>query len=585
MHVTKHSVLAAVQAGVALILALWSAPTLADKRVALVIGNSHYQNVAQLPNPSADADAVAQMLKSAGFEYVDLETDKGYLDFKRSIRKFEDAANGADIAVVFFAGHGLEVGGSNYMIPVDARLADERDAEDEALDLKRIIEAAGGAKQLALIIVDACRNNPFVGMKSRSAKRTVDRGLARIDPPQGTDTLIAFAAKAGSTAEDGHGQHSPLTTALLDNLTVPGLDIRLAFGRVRDQVLKITDNRQEPFVYGSLGGNLISLVPQSSRPSQTSEPAVDHVKMKADYDLVEKIGTQKAWEIFLLQYATGFYADLAKEQLLKLKSAEHGENKIAKLEPPPQPSAAPPTPEDEREWEKLKESKDQQTLQNFIRRYPNSPRVLDAQRRLDILQQIAKEEDEKAVSAEWDKIKESSDQRALQAFVKRFPSSPLAQNARTLLDTLQQEEKARAEWEKIKDSADQTALQAFIARYPNSPLMPNAQSRLAIIQHLAKEHEERAQTEWDNIKESNDLAALKSFVARYPNSPLVAGAQSRLETLQQVAKEQEEKARSEWEKIKELRRSGRFAVIHRPVSEFGTHSESAKAPGNPATDR
>ena len=135
-----------------------------------------------------------------------------------------------------------------------------------------------------------------------------------------------------------------------------------------------------------------------------------------------------------------------------MKSAEHGENKIAKLEPPPQPSAAPPTPEDEREWEKLKESKDQQTLQNFIRRYPNSPRVLDAQRRLDILQQIAKEEDEKAVSAEWDKIKESSDQRALQAFVKRFPSSPLAQNARTLLDTLQQEEKARAEWEKSRTS-------------------------------------------------------------------------------------------------------------------------------------
>ena len=262
MHVTKYFV--SVFAGAFFMLALCGNPALADKRVALVIGNSSYQNVPKLPNPSADASAVAQMFKNAGFEVVNLQIDVGNLDYKRAIRRFEDVASDADMAVVFFAGHGIELRGTNYMIPVDAKLADERDAPDEAIALDRIVEAVSGAKRLRLVIIDACRDNPFgVSMRRQVVQRTTSRGLTRVEP-QSTDTLIAYAAKAGSTAEDGHGEHSPLTTALLDNLTVPGLDIRLAFGRVRDEVMKITSNKQEPFVYGSLGGGIISLVPEPS---------------------------------------------------------------------------------------------------------------------------------------------------------------------------------------------------------------------------------------------------------------------------------------------------------------------------------
>ena len=267
LHLTRHLVAAAALAAVTCAYALWSSPALADKRVALVIGNSNYQNVPRLPNPSADASAIAKMFKDAGFEFVDLQINVGDLEFKRALRRFADAANGSDTAIVFFAGHGMELQGTNYMIPIDAKLADERDAPDEAIALDRIIEAVDGAKRLRLIIVDACRDNPFsVSMKRHVATRNASRGLARVEP-QASDTLIAYAARAGSTAEDGYGEHSPLTTALLHNLTVPGLDIRLAFGRIRDEVFKITDNRQEPFVYGSLGGGIISLVPQPSQPS------------------------------------------------------------------------------------------------------------------------------------------------------------------------------------------------------------------------------------------------------------------------------------------------------------------------------
>src|ERR1700674_796178 len=243
---TRLPSIAAIVAG-AMLLAFSTNAALADKRVALVIGNSGYQSVPKLSNPFNDANAIARMLQSAGFENVVLQLDLGNLDFKRAVRKFEDAAADADIALVFYAGHGIEIGGANYMLPVDAKLASDRDAPDEAITLERIVEAIDAARKLRIVIIDACRENPFaVSMKRQrqASLRGIPRGLGRVEPKE-IDTLIAYAAKAGSTAEDGKGQHSPLTTALLNHLTVPGLDLRLAFGRVRDEVMKITSGRQE----------------------------------------------------------------------------------------------------------------------------------------------------------------------------------------------------------------------------------------------------------------------------------------------------------------------------------------------------
>src|SRR3954454_23388549 len=277
----------------------------AEKRVALVVGNSNYQTVPQLPNPSRDATAVAKMFRDAGFDTVDTLINVGNLEFKRAIRKFETIADQADIAVVYYAGHGLEISGVNYLIPIDARLASDRDAEDEAIPLERLVSSADGARRLRLIILDACRDNPFVTSMRRERKvaatRAVLAGLGKVEPTS-TDTLIAYAAKAGSTADDGSGEHSPFTTAVLKNLTVPGLDVRLAFGRVRDEVLKVTGNRQEPFVYGSLGGGNISLVPPPQVPRET--PVGD---IKTDYELVEKVGTARAWQVFLATHPNGFY--------------------------------------------------------------------------------------------------------------------------------------------------------------------------------------------------------------------------------------------------------------------------------------
>jgi hypothetical protein len=289
------------------------------KRVALVIGNGAYQNVAKLPNPPKDGAAIADMFKKAGFDWVKVRQDVGNLEFKRALREFNDAAQDADVAVVYFAGHGIQVKDMNYMIPVDARLASEFDAEDEAVSLDRIVLAIEPAKRLKLVILDACRDNPFARtMKRRVETRAVTGGLAKMEPTFG-DTLIAYAAKAGSTAEDGDGVNSPFTAALIKHLPVPGLDIRLAFGRVRDEVLRATAHKQEPFVYGSLGGESVSLVPAPAQDKAVPAPIKD---VKGDYELVERIGNKAAWEAFLASHKDGLYSELARAQLAKLNQAE-----------------------------------------------------------------------------------------------------------------------------------------------------------------------------------------------------------------------------------------------------------------------
>jgi uncharacterized caspase-like protein len=289
-------------------------PAEAGKRVAMVIGMSRYQQVPRLTNPARDADAMANLFKQAGFDLVDNERDLGIGDLRRAVRQFSEVARDADIAVVYYAGHGMEVDGNNYLIPTDAKLLSDFDVEDETMSLDRVVKALESARRLKLIILDACRDNPFAKtMKRTIATRSVGRGLAEVEPAN-SDTLIAFAAKAGAVASDGDGDNSPFATALMKHLTEPGLDLRLAFGRVRDDVLKSTGNRQEPFVYGSLGGETMALVP--------AKPADLDAEARIDYELAAQIATKEAWDSFLAKHGNGYFADLARAQNKKLAAAQ-----------------------------------------------------------------------------------------------------------------------------------------------------------------------------------------------------------------------------------------------------------------------
>jgi uncharacterized caspase-like protein/lipoprotein NlpI len=223
------------------------------KRVALVIGNSAYQNVQALPNPVRDADAIADAFRKIGFQSVQIEHDLTRAQLTKALRKFEDVAATANWAVIYFGGHGMVINGENYLIPVDAKLVSDRDVLDEAVALDRVLVATEGAKKLRMVLLDACRDNPFlIKMRQSVASRSLSRGLAAIEP--GVGTLVAYAARDGQIALDGNGEHSPFVTGLLNHIQTPNLEIGMFFRIVRDDVRSSTRRQQEPFVYGSLPG-------------------------------------------------------------------------------------------------------------------------------------------------------------------------------------------------------------------------------------------------------------------------------------------------------------------------------------------
>ncbi|MGY3478966.1 caspase family protein [Bradyrhizobium ottawaense] len=294
----------------------------AERRVALVIGNSAYEKVARLGNPSSDAALVAETLKAAGFDLVDLRHDLKVADMRRALRDFIEQSRDAEVAVVYYAGHGIEVDGVNYLVPIDAVLERDTDIYDEAMSLDRVLVAIEPAKKLRLVVLDACRDSPFSKVMKRTlASRAIGRGLAKVEP-SGPNTLIAFASKAGSTALDGDGKNSPFTAAMVHHVTKPGLDLRKAFGYVRDEVLKSTANRQEPYLYGSLGGDDLSLVPAVAAPSPTGPQADPQTAIRRDYELALQLGTRDGWEAFLSQYPDGFYANLARAHAKKIAAEE-----------------------------------------------------------------------------------------------------------------------------------------------------------------------------------------------------------------------------------------------------------------------
>ena len=246
----------------------------AAERVALVIGNSAYEGISGLSNPKNDARAVSEALAKHGFEVLE-QIDRKRTEMSEDLRRFRRAADNAEIALVYFAGHGIEVRGKNYLVPVDARMLDERDVENEAVSLDSVLAGISGARQLKMVVLDACRDNPFVHRMVRAnGTRSVGRGLGRVNAER-SNTLIAYAAAAGDVTPDGvPGQNSPFTAAFLEGLSSGPRDVRLMMGTVRDSLRRRIGQNVEPFIYASLGGDSIVINPgaSSSDTAITSPP-------------------------------------------------------------------------------------------------------------------------------------------------------------------------------------------------------------------------------------------------------------------------------------------------------------------------
>ena len=230
------------------------AVVLADGRVALVVGNSTYAHIGRLPNPDNDAADMSAALRRLGFE-VTTEFDADRVELTEALRAFTRRSAGADVSLVFYAGHGIEMDGVNYLVPVDARLERDVDVRFETVTVDDLLVSTSGAS-LRLVILDACRNNPLArSMQRTAATRTVSGGSFTDlnEDLLGDETLVAYAAAAGTTAADGRGRNSPYTAALLSHLETP-LEIGLLFRRVRAQVLAATNGAQRSHEYHSLVG-------------------------------------------------------------------------------------------------------------------------------------------------------------------------------------------------------------------------------------------------------------------------------------------------------------------------------------------
>jgi hypothetical protein len=224
------------------------------RSIALVIGNSHYASVPALTNPAGDASAIAKTLQAAGFEKVTLKLDLDRQSLWTALGEFARESSRADWAVIYFAGHGIELDGQNYVIPTDARLETDSHVLFETVPLDHVVEATAGARKFRLVILDACRNNPFLATMSRVAStRSIGRGLSQVEPHGGV--LVAYAAKAGEVALDGDAGNSPFVVALIEQLNRPGVEVGFLFRKVRDSVIKQTNGAQEPYTYGSLPGD------------------------------------------------------------------------------------------------------------------------------------------------------------------------------------------------------------------------------------------------------------------------------------------------------------------------------------------
>jgi tetratricopeptide (TPR) repeat protein len=228
-------------------------PAQAARRIALVIGNGAYKNVHPLDNPPRDSKLVASALKDVGFQSVTIANDLTRDKFFATLRAFASEAEQSDWAVIYYAGHGFEIGGVNYLVPVDAKLAVDTDAEKEAVALEQAIASVGGARKLRLLMLDACRDNPFAAtMKHTIALKLVDKGFSDIEPSAGF--MVVYAAKHGGTALDGEGADSAFAIAVARDVKEPRVEVRKLFDIVRDDVWEATKHAQQPFTYGSPPG-------------------------------------------------------------------------------------------------------------------------------------------------------------------------------------------------------------------------------------------------------------------------------------------------------------------------------------------
>jgi hypothetical protein len=301
---------------VALVLAagvLGTSAAWADKRIALVIGNANYSNIARLDNPANDARLMGETLRDAGFTLIGgaPQSDLDKTAFDRAVQDFGRALQGADVALFYYAGHGVQVAGSNYLVPVNANLTRTADVDFQMLDVGAVLrQMEGSGSKLNLVILDACRNNPFGGRGLRAASG----GLAQMQAPEGT--LISYATQPGGVARDGTDGNSPYTKALAQTIRRPGLGIFEVFNEVGLAVKQMTGGDQQPWVSSSpIAGRFRFAERPGNEPGGGSEA-------ERAWTMTRDSSDPAVLDAFIKRFGDSFYGDLARARLNDLKNAK-----------------------------------------------------------------------------------------------------------------------------------------------------------------------------------------------------------------------------------------------------------------------
>jgi len=299
-----------------------------ESRIALVVGNGAYQNADALKNPVNDARAMAGVLRDAGFEVI-LSENATRRALTASLREFSAKLTPGGVGLFYYAGHGMQVRGANYLLPVDAALSSEDELRYETIDVNDVLNRFDEARtRLSLVILDACRDNPFA-----RRFRSTSRGLAQTDAPRGT--VIAYATAPGDTAADGDGDNGLYTTELLKAIVLPGLKLEEVFKRTIDGVARASRNKQTPWVASSFRGEFYfhaaaaaPAPPPAAQPPVVQPPvaqqpafAVEQLELAA-WNAIASSTNPEMFELFLKRFPSGVYADFARAKLAELKAAE-----------------------------------------------------------------------------------------------------------------------------------------------------------------------------------------------------------------------------------------------------------------------
>lgn len=316
-----------------LAIALWimsviAQPAVAERKVALVVGNSSYANVPRLPNPHNDASDIIARLKAMEFDVIPgLDLDRN--GFLNTLALFGRAAEGADVALFFYAGHGLQVNGQNYLVPTDAKVEYEAELDIALIPVSLVMQQLARGSRVNIVLLDACRDNPFAKDLSRTlgtrSSSALGRGLSRIQTASGT--FIAFATQPDNVAQDGAGRNSPFTQAFLANMDKPGLSLSDLMIEVRNDVMQQTNGKQVPWDSSSLTGRFsfriegtVTVAPQAGS-SQPSSPASDARTVELGvWNAIRDAGDAAVFQRFLRDYPDSVFAPLARDRIAALSA-------------------------------------------------------------------------------------------------------------------------------------------------------------------------------------------------------------------------------------------------------------------------